>query len=388
MADRVRMNTVSLSTTALSQGIVFWHAGTDILTAPVTVENTTKTFGTFTALNDVSLEIKAGEFIVLLGPSGCGKTTLLSILGGFLSPTKGRVLIGGQDMTHVAPAKRPTTTMFQDYALFPHMRLIDNVGFGLRMRGMSKTMRDEKALGFLDLVGLKGSSHKKPHELSGGQRQRVALARALAVDPEVLLLDEPLGALDLKLRRQMQDELKAIQKRVGTTFVHVTHDQEEAMAIADRIVVMNQGRIEDFGVPSEIYMRPRSLFSAGFMGEVNLIKGRLTDRDGHFARIETSTGPISVSLSAFTSFVPETGANVTLCIRPEHFRSAGDGALALGDAVVKDVAFFGTHYRCHVAPVSAPDLLLVVHMPQSASVEEGQRVPLTVNAADIVVLGE
>ena len=358
------------------------------MTAPVTVEHATKTFGTFTALDDVSLEIKAGEFIVLLGPSGCGKTTLLSILGGFLSPTKGRVLIGGQDMTYVAPAKRPTTTMFQDYALFPHMRLIDNVGFGLRMRGMSKKDRDEKALGFLDLVGLKASAMKKPHELSGGQRQRVALARALAVDPDVLLLDEPLGALDLKLRRQMQDELKAIQKRVGTTFVHVTHDQEEAMAIADRIVVMNQGRIEDFGIPSDIYMRPRSLFSAGFMGEVNLIKGTRADKDGPSARIETTLGSVSVLLSAFTAHVPDKGQSVTLCIRPEHFRSAGEGALVLGKATFTDSAFFGTHYRCHLAPVAAPDLSLVLHMPQSASVSEGQTVPLTVNASDIVVLGE
>ena len=358
------------------------------MTAPVTVEKATKTFGTFTALNDVSLEIKAGEFIVLLGPSGCGKTTLLSILGGFLSPTKGRVLIGGQDMTHVAPAKRPTTTMFQDYALFPHMRLIDNVGFGLRMRGLNRKDRDEKALGFLDLVGLKASAMKKPHELSGGQRQRVALARALAVDPDVLLLDEPLGALDLKLRRQMQDELKAIQKRVGTTFVHVTHDQEEAMAIADRIVVMNQGRIEDFGIPSDIYMRPRSLFSAGFMGEVNLIKGTLVEKDSQSAQIETALGSVAVSLSAFTAHVPEKGQAVTLCIRPEHFRAAGEGALVLGAATVKDTAFFGTHYRCHLAPVAAADLSLVVHMPQSASVSEGQTVPLTVNASDIVVLGE
>jgi len=358
------------------------------MTAPVTVENATKTFGTFTALNDVSLEIKAGEFIVLLGPSGCGKTTLLSILGGFLSPTKGRVLIGGQDMTHVAPAKRPTTTMFQDYALFPHMRLIDNVGFGLRMRGMNRRDRDEKALGFLDLVGLKASAMKKPHELSGGQRQRVALARALAVDPDVLLLDEPLGALDLKLRRQMQDELKAIQKRVGTTFVHVTHDQEEAMAIADRIVVMNQGRIEDFGIPSDIYMRPRSLFSAGFMGEVNLIKGTLTGKDRKSAQLDTALGSVTVSLAAFTARIPEEGQAVTLCIRPEHFRAAGEGTLVLGDATVTDAAFFGTHYRCHLAPVAAADLSLVVHMPQSASVSEGLTVPLTVNASDIVVLGE
>ena len=212
------------------------------MTAPVSIENVSKIFGAFTALDNVSLDIRAGEFIVLLGPSGCGKTTLLSILGGFQSPSTGRVTIAGQDMTYVAPAKRPTTTMFQDYALFPHMRLVDNVGFGLRMRGLAKAERDEKALGFLDLVGLKASAGKRPHELSGGQRQRVALARALAVDPDVLLLDEPLGALDLKLRRQMQDELKAIQKRVGTTFVHVTHDQEEAMAIADRIVLLAKGR--------------------------------------------------------------------------------------------------------------------------------------------------
>jgi spermidine/putrescine transport system ATP-binding protein len=358
------------------------------MTAPVTVDHVTKTFGPFNALNDVSLEIKAGEFIVLLGPSGCGKTTLLSILGGFLSPSKGRVLIGGQDMTHVSPSRRPTTTMFQDYALFPHMRLIDNVGFGLRMRGLSKKDRDEKALGFLDLVGLKASAMKKPHELSGGQRQRVALARSLAVDPDVLLLDEPLGALDLKLRRQMQDELKAIQKRVGTTFVHVTHDQEEAMAIADRIVVMNEGRIEDFGIPSDIYMRPRSLFSAGFMGEVNLIKGTLADKDGQSARIETALGPVTVSLSAFTAEIPEKGQAVTLCIRPEHFRTAGDNALLLGTATVKDCAFFGTHIRCHLTPLLATDLSLVVHMPQSARVAEGETVPLAVNMADIVVIGD
>jgi spermidine/putrescine transport system ATP-binding protein len=218
--------------------------------------------------------------------------------------------------------------MFQDYALFPHMKLIDNVGFGLRMRGMAKAERDEKWRSFLGLVGLKSSANKKPHELSGGQRQRVALTRALAVDPKVLLLDEPLGALDLKLRRQMQDELKAIQKRVGTTFIHVTHDQEEAMAIADRIVVMNQGRVEDFGVPSDIYMRPKSLFAAGFMGEVNLIDGKVLSANDDAAELETRIGPVTLPSANFTAGLPKAGDSVWLCIRPEHFRASADAATA------------------------------------------------------------
>ena len=359
------------------------------MTASVTIENVSKIFGAFTALDNVSLDIRAGEFIVLLGPSGCGKTTLLSILGGFLSPSSGRVTIGGQDMTYVAPSKRPTTTMFQDYALFPHMRLVDNVGFGLRMRGLAKAERDEKALGFLDLVGLKASAGKRPHELSGGQRRRVALARALAVDPDVLLLDEPLGALDLKLRRQMQDELKAIQKRVGTTFVHVTHDQEEAMAIADRIVVMNQGRIEDFGPPSEVYMRPRSLFSAGFMGEVNFVSGRVAAADASSARVETALGSLALPAQNFTASSPKAGDRITLTIRPEHFRAddrAEGPTVALGEARVAGSAFFGTHYRCHLQPCATDTRALVAHLPQSASVREGEIVPLAVRAADVVAL--
>jgi len=355
------------------------------MTASVSIQNARKVFGNFTALDNVSLEIAAGEFIVLLGPSGCGKTTLLSILGGFMEPTAGKIAIGGKDMAGVSPARRPTTTMFQDYALFPHMKLIDNVGFGLRMRGLGKAERDEKAIGFLDLVGLKSSADKKPHELSGGQRQRVALARALAVDPDVLLLDEPLGALDLKLRRQMQDELKTIQKRVGTTFIHVTHDQEEAMAIADRIVVMNQGRVEDFGAPSDIYMRPKSLFSAGFMGEVNLIDGRVLSANDNAADLETAIGPVTLPAANFTAGRPVSGDRVKLCIRPEHFR-AGDGATQLGEAAITGAAFFGTHYRCHLAPLSAFDVSLVAHMPQSAKVEAGERIALAVDPQGVTVL--
>jgi spermidine/putrescine transport system ATP-binding protein len=317
------------------------------MTAAVSIQSVSQRYGTATALDGVSLEIEAGEFVVLLGPSGCGKTTLLNIIGGFAEPTEGRVLIGGQDMAGVAPKDRPTTTVFQDYALFPHMSLRDNVAFGLRMRGVDRSKRAGKADAMLALVGLEGRGDRRPHELSGGQRQRVALARALAVEPEVLLLDEPLGALDLKLRRQMQDELKAIQRRVGTTFVHVTHDQEEAMAIADRIVVMNAGRIEDFGPPREVYLQPKTLFTAGFMGEVNRIP--VIGGQAPFGRVEVPDG--------------------TLCIRPEAISATG--ALRIGPCKVNDLAFFGTHVRAHVTPLSAPDLRLVVHLPQSAAVEAG-----------------
>jgi spermidine/putrescine transport system ATP-binding protein len=259
-------------------------------------------------------------------------------------------------MAGVAPKDRPTTTVFQDYALFPHMSLRDNVAFGLRMRGVDRGRRAAKADQMLALVGLEGRGDRRPHELSGGQRQRVALARALAVEPEVLLLDEPLGALDLKLRRQMQDELKAIQRRVGTTFVHVTHDQEEAMAIADRIVVMNAGRIEDFGPPREVYLHPRTLFTAGFMGEVNRV-------------------PVTQGAAAFGPVPVPDG---TLCIRPEAITATGP--LRIGPCRVEATAFFGTHLRAHVTPLAAPGLALVVHLPQSQAAEVGMVLDLGAEA--------
>jgi spermidine/putrescine transport system ATP-binding protein len=326
------------------------------MTASVSIASVSQRYGSAIALDSVTLEIEAGEFVVLLGPSGCGKTTLLNIIGGFAEPTEGRVLIGGRDMGGVAPKDRPTTTVFQDYALFPHMSLRDNVAFGLRMRGAPRTDRAAKADAMLALVGLEGRGDRRPHELSGGQRQRVALARALAVEPEVLLLDEPLGALDLKLRRQMQEELKAIQRRVGTTFVHVTHDQEEAMAIADRIVVMNAGRIEDFGPPRQVYLHPKTLFTASFMGEVN----RIPVVNG-----QAPFGPVAVP-------------DGTLCLRPEAINRSG--SLHIGPCKVQDVAFFGTHIRAHVTPLAAPDLRLVVHLPQTQMVEAGMMLDLGAEA--------
>ena len=317
------------------------------MTAPVSIRAVTQRYGTALALDAVSLEIAAGDFVVLLGPSGCGKTTLLNLIGGFAEPTSGDILIGGRSMAGVAPKDRPTTTVFQDYALFPHMSLRDNVAFGLRMRGTPRAARLAKAEDMLALVGLAGRGDRRPHELSGGQRQRVALARALAVDPDVLLLDEPLGALDLKLRRQMQDELKSIQRRVGTTFIHVTHDQEEAMAIADRIVVMRSGRIEDEGPPRDIYLHPKTLFAADFMGEMNHI-------------------PVTSGRAPWGPVPVEDG---TLCLRPEAITATG--ALRIGPCKVQDAAFFGTHVRAHVAPLAAPGLRLTVHLPQSAQAQAG-----------------
>ncbi|MEX0697453.1 MAG: ABC transporter ATP-binding protein, partial [Dongiaceae bacterium] len=227
------------------------------------------------AVEGVDLSIAPGEYVVLLGPSGSGKTTILSMLGGFVPPSAGRVRIGGVDVTALPPARRPTATVFQDYALFPHMSVGANVGFGLRMRKVAKAERRRRAEDVLRLVGLEGFGARAVHNLSGGQRQRVALARAIAVAPAVLLLDEPLGALDLTLRRQMQGELVRIQKRLGTSFVHVTHDQEEAMSIADTIVLLNRGRIEDSGPPDRIYLRPASVFAATFMGDSNILAGRV-----------------------------------------------------------------------------------------------------------------
>src|ERR687889_1131996 len=240
--------------------------------AEVELRGLTKRFDDVVAVDSVDLHVDAGEFLSLLGPSGCGKTTTLRLIAGFERPDEGSVLIGGDDVAKLPPYRRDVNTVFQSYALFPHLRVIDNVAYGLKQRGFDKSERHERARTMLELVRLPEVESRKPKQLSGGQQQRVALARALVMEPKVLLLDEPLGALDLKGRRQLQIELKRIQETVGVTFVYVTHDQEEALAMSDRVAVMSDGRIEQFGTPREIYDSPASPFVADFIGETNFVE--------------------------------------------------------------------------------------------------------------------
>src|SRR5688500_12847196 len=243
--------------------------------ADVRLASVTKLFDDVAAVDDVSLEIPRGSFFALLGPSGCGKTTTLRMIGGFEDPSEGRILLGDHDVTGLPSYKRDVNTVFQSYALFPHLDVFENVAFGLKRRKVAKAEIAKRAHEMLALVALGGLERRKPRQLSGGQQQRVALARALVNHPRVLLLDEPLGALDLKLRKQMQLELKRIQHEVGITFVHVTHDQEEAMTMADQIAVMNAGKIEQLGTPTELYETPKTAFVAGFLGVSNLIAGEV-----------------------------------------------------------------------------------------------------------------
>ncbi len=348
----------------------------------VEIKGVSKIFGKTTALADINLTIEEGQFFALVGPSGSGKTTLLHILGGFTEPTSGQVFIAGRTITTLPAAKRPTTSVFQDYALFPHMSVGTNVGFGLVMKKVPKDKRLARVKAALDMVGLSGMRERRIHQLSGGQQQRVALARALVVEPKVLLLDEPLGALDLNLRRQMQQELIQIQKQVGTTFVHVTHDQEEAMSIADVIAVMNQGRIEDVGPPERVYLKPRTLFTATFMGESNMFEGCVTGRPGGQIEVETAFGRLAIPGEA------KVGETVHLSIRPEQI-TVGEanlqGHLPLGKLRVQGVSFFGTHHRCQGQHAES-DLPMTIRLPQNRPVQLGEELTLSVARDDIVLL--
>jgi spermidine/putrescine transport system ATP-binding protein len=299
----------------------------------VRLERVTKRFGEdVLAVDDVSLDFERGSFFALLGPSGCGKTTTLRMIGGFEEPTAGAVYLGDRDVTDLPPYKRDVNTVFQSYALFPHLTIFENVAFGLRRRGVKGAALRRRVEDALELVALAGYGNRKPRQLSGGQQQRIALARALVNEPRVLLLDEPLGALDLKLRRQMQLELKRIQHDIGITFIHVTHDQEEAMTMADRIAVMNAGRIEQLGTPSELYETPQTAFVAGFLGVSNLLAatsdadGNVRLRDGTVVRAPAARdrrGPVAVG------------------IRPEKIRLGGDeGGNALS-GVVSERSYIG-----------------------------------------------
>jgi putrescine transport system ATP-binding protein len=304
--------------------------------------NVTKTFGDFTAVNDVSLDIYEREFFALLGPSGCGKTTLMRMVAGFDEPTRGQVTLGGQDLKGIPPYRRPVNMMFQSYALFPHMTIEDNIGFGLKQQGASREEINTRVAEMLKLVKLEKFIGRKPHQLSGGQRQRVALARSLAPRPKVLLLDEPLGALDKKLREETQFELMDIQMELGLTFLIVTHDQEEAMTVADRIAVMDHGKLIQVSTPAEIYEQPNSRYVADFIGDVNIIEGKVATIAGDMIAIAADAAPAPLRVRSGT----QTGAGDTvwLALRPEKVRihtSAPEATENVMEGVVWDIGYLG-----------------------------------------------
>ena len=308
----------------------------------VRIEHVSKKFGDFVAVNNVTLTIGQGEIFCLLGGSGCGKTTLLRMLAGFETPSSGSIFIDGQDMADIPPYERPANMMFQSYALFPHMTVAKNVAFGLEQEGLPKAEIEKRVGEILDLVKMGSFAKRQPHQLSGGQRQRVALARSLVKRPKLLLLDEPLGALDKKLREQTQFELLGIQERLGVTFVVVTHDQEEAMTLATRIGVMNRGEIVQVGTPTEIYEYPASRFVADFIGSVNMFEGRLIEDEPDHVRIECSDLGGTVYVDHGISAAPD--ATVWTAIRPEKIsisrdRPPGEDNWVRG--VVKEIAYMG-----------------------------------------------
>ena len=282
--------------------------------AIVHLDGITKRFGAVTAVDNLDMRIGAGEFITFLGPSGCGKSTTLRILGGFETPSEGRVVIDGEDVTPLPPNRRDVNMVFQDYALFPHMSVARNIAFGLELKGRTRAEIARQSDDLMDFLQLSALRDRMPDQLSGGQRQRVALARALAPDPKLLLLDEPLGALDAKLRGQVQVELKQIQKRTGKTFFFVTHDQEEALTMSDRIVVMNAGRVEQDGTPEDLYFRPRSRFVAEFIGETNLIEGRVKGAENGSVVIDWNGLELK---GATPGAVPAAGSPITASLRLE-----------------------------------------------------------------------
>ena len=304
--------------------------------ALLSVRGVTKMLAQHKALTDVSLEVKHGEFIAVLGPSGCGKTTLLRCIAGFVSPDTGSIWIGGEDVTHRPPNRRPLNTVFQNYALFPHMCVLDNVAYGPRRRGVPRREAQESARDALDLVGLGRFGGRYPQQLSGGQQQRVALARALVNRPKLLLLDEPLSALDLKLRKRMQIELKHLQQKLGISFVFVTHDQEEAMTMADRVVVMNGGHIEQVGTGGEIYRAPRTRFVADFIGDANFIVCLPVGEGALKPAIGSRNVPYNCQMPA---------ARLTAVLRPEHVEILKGPVpdLSIASGVVEDVIDIGIH---------------------------------------------
>ncbi len=316
----------------------------------IEIENVTKVFGdgadAFTALDDVSVTIDANEFFTLLGPSGCGKTTLLRVIAGFLDPTSGAVALDGEDILSKPPYERPVNTVFQSYALFPHLTVAQNIAFGLEMLNRPKAEIKSTVDEMLTLVRMTEMADRRTSEISGGQQQRVALARALAPRPKVLLLDEPLSALDFKLRKDMQIELKRLQTETGITFVFVTHDQEEALTMSDRIAVMNKGTIRQIGGPRDIYDHPAERFVADFIGDTNFLEAELLSVSGYQAEVKLGSGQQTKASASIGG--SKMSGTVTLAVRPEH-ASLGAADAALLPGTLSDVVYFGTDTHFHVA---------------------------------------
>ncbi|MBW1891082.1 MAG: ABC transporter ATP-binding protein [Deltaproteobacteria bacterium] len=350
----------------------------------VEIADVSMRFGDFYAARDINVHIEAGEFFSFLGPSGCGKTTLLRLVSGFMDPTKGQIKIGGKDMLGIGSNNRPTAMIFQNLALFPLMTVMENIGFGLEVRGMPKVERIKKVEELIELVDLFGTGNRYVSELSGGQMQRVAIARALAVNPAVLLLDEPLSALDLKLRHHMRAELRNIQRRTGVTFIYITHDQTEALTMSDRVGVMSIGKLEQVAVPDVIYNNPATAFVASFVGETNRLQGTISNIDGEYAVLNTASGPFSCKNPQRMS----KGEEGTIFIRPETvFMTKESNASNLLACGIQNLSFEGAYAVVTLKTEQGQLLTMRLNNDGTApSVKADENVNVTFNRENAFVL--
>lgn len=353
----------------------------------VELVHVTKHFGDVVAVNDVLLQVRPGELLTLLGPSGSGKTTILRMVGGFESVSSGSVLIKDRTMTDEPPHRRDTSMVFQDYALFPHKNVGENIAFGLKMRGVPPDERRRRVQGVLELVNLPGVADRMPSQLSGGQRQRVALARSLVIQPSVLLLDEPLGALDAQIRKHMQIELKALQQRLGLTFLYVTHDQEEAMVMSDRIAILRDGVLEQVGPPEEVYERPASRFVASFLGECNLLAGVIAEDRGSHLALSCPGLPILWASAPHLASAVEVGRAVAIGIRPERMHVGADGSSRTNSVAgrVRQAVYSGTVTR-YTIRVGEIDVIAAALGPRIHPI--GQDVQVWWGMDDTIVIPE